>query len=141
MFQFIRYVKIIIDINYTLYWNPKYVLLLLFSTIVTYLCSLFIGKAKTKTKKKLIVTVSLVLNLLILVLFKYYNFIFDNLKLMLYNLNISIDIPTFDVLLPVGISFYIFQALGYTLDAFRGEIKVFEKAWSCKKLVYRDGAF
>lgn len=103
-------------------WNPKYVILLLLSTITTYACSLGISKYKNKKTKKLFVVASISFNLLILVLFKYYNFLFDNLKILFMNIGIRLNMPTFDFLLPVGISFYTFQALGYTIDVYRNEI-------------------
>lgn len=66
---------------------------------------------------------SLVLNLVILFLFKYFDFFLDNINRVLHILGIQVLSPAFDVVLPVGISFYTFQALGYTIDVYRGEVK------------------
>ncbi|MEG2394710.1 MAG: MBOAT family O-acyltransferase, partial [Ruthenibacterium sp.] len=74
-------------------------------------------------QKKLWVVVSLALNLGILFFFKYYNFAFSSLQRVFGLAGISFQVPSFDVLLPVGISFYTFQALSYTVDVYRGEIK------------------
>ena len=67
---------------------------------------------------------SLVLNLAILFLFKYYNFLASNIEQALQASGLGIDMPEFGLLLPVGISFYTFQALGYSIDVYRGGTKV-----------------
>ncbi len=111
-------------------WNAKYVLLLLFSTLVTYTGGLCMETVKQsgctpahKTAyKKLIVAGSFVLNLLLLFYFKYINFALDVLGRLLGAVHIEMNVPVFDIILPVGISFYIFQALSYTMDVYRDEI-------------------
>lgn len=107
-------------------WNAKYVLLLLFSTIVTFVSGLVLEKCavneRGKLNKKLCVAVSFVLNLSILFVFKYLDFGIESLNAVLGRLHIALNAPEFDLLLPVGISFYTFQALGYTVDVYRGEI-------------------
>jgi Predicted membrane protein involved in D-alanine export len=112
-------------------WNPKYALLIAFSTIVIYLSGILIEKAdkisdekKSIAVKKAWVFISLMSNLGVLFLFKYYNFFSFNIKRILTLFDISIATPTFDYLLPVGISFYTFQALSYTIDVYRGDTKV-----------------
>ena len=105
-------------------WEPAYALLLLTSTIVTYSTALGISRFEEKRKKKLFLVSSLVLNLAILFLFKYYNFLSSNIETVLLASGIGIDIPEFGLLLPVGISFYTFQALGYSIDVYRGTTKV-----------------
>ena len=105
-------------------WKPAYALLLLTSTAVTYLAALGIGHFEKKKKKKLCLVSSLVLNLAILFLFKYYNFLSSNIEAALQSSGFGIDMPEFGFLLPVGISFYTFQALGYSIDVYRGTTKV-----------------
>lgn len=102
-------------------WEPIYALLLLSSTLITYLAAIGIAQYPQNDKKKLYLISSLVLNLSLLFFFKYYNFAAENLSLLLTNLGLAIQIPKFRVLLPVGISFYIFQALGYSIDVYRGK--------------------
>ena len=68
------------------------------------------------------VALSLLINLGILFFFKYFDFVFENLNALCSHAGIILNRPAFDVLLPVGISFYTFQALGYTIDVYRGEI-------------------
>lgn len=104
-------------------WDAKYALILFFSTLITYTAGLLIGKTKNKKQKKLFVAISLILNLSILFFFKYFDFTIDNLNKILGTLNFQIITPAFDIVLPVGISFYIFQALGYTIDVYRKTVK------------------
>ena len=77
-------------------------------------------ECKTKTG---FLAVCFVINLSILFLFKYFNFAIDSLASLLAVIGVQINQPAFDLVLPVGISFYTFQALGYTIDVYRGEIK------------------
>lgn len=101
-------------------WNVKYILLLLTSTFITYTAALLLEHMRYK---KLIVAGSFITNLSILAAFKYYNFFSEAIMTLFDNLGVAVSIPRFDVLLPVGISFYIFQALGYTMDVYRGDVK------------------
>ena len=101
-------------------WNASYALLMLFSTAVTYLCGLLVSKAGSTKAKKGWVALSLALNLSILFFFKYYGLFSGTLSSVLGG---AVRLPQVDVLLPVGISFYIFQALGYTVDVYRGDIE------------------
>ncbi len=121
-----RYIWLLIT-SYFFYmcWNAKYAILLLFSTIVTYACGLLIDRYKKNKKLKItFLTISLILNLSILFVFKYFDFIIDNINRFLNFFHLNAVNPTFDVVLPVGISFYIFQALGYTIDVYRKDVKV-----------------
>ncbi len=99
-------------------WNMAYALLMLLSTAVTYLCGLALGKAKTARGRKWCVGASLTVNFAILFFFKYYGLVSGTLNRLPF-----VCLPQLDVLLPVGISFYIFQALGYTIDVYRGDIQ------------------
>ena len=102
-------------------WEPVYALLLVASTGITYFAAL--GGAKCKKRKALILTIGIILNLLILFFFKYFNFAAENIVVLMGWIGVRMYIPEFKVLLPVGISFYIFQALGYMIDVHRGDIK------------------
>ncbi len=104
-------------------WNPKYALLMLTSTAITYFAALGISHFAQRREKRLCLVVGLVLNLSILGLFKYYNFLASNIESALQTCGLAIDLPGFGYLLPVGISFYIFQALGYSIDVYRGTTK------------------
>ena len=105
-------------------WNAVYALLMLASTVMTYVCGLVIGKAKTQNGKKWAVGICFAVNLGILFFFKYFHFASDTVR-ELARVLFTIDLarPTFEVLLPVGISFYTFQALGYTVDVYRKKLE------------------
>ncbi len=103
-------------------WNPQYALLMLTSTAITFLSGVFISKGNTPLARKITVGVSFTLNLAILFYFKYFYFTMDNINAIRQMLNLSVLTPKFDVILPVGISFYTFQALSYTMDVYRGDI-------------------
>lgn len=128
-----RYIWLLIC-SYYFYmsWNPKYAVLIIFSTIITYSSGLLMGyynesdsisTNKINRYKKRIVTVSIALNIGILFLFKYLNFLIQNINSLFSLVNSSYRVNHFDILLPVGISFYTFQALGYTIDVYRGDVK------------------
>ncbi len=102
-------------------WSPKYALLIGFSTVVTYLCG--IGIEAYRDSRKMILAAGLVVNLLILGLFKYGNFALGTLDYILRALRLGEIERRFNLLLPVGISFYTFQALGYVIDVYRGETR------------------
>lgn len=101
-------------------WNAGYIVLILYSTVITYISGLLIEK--NKLKKKFIVAGSFILNLAVLFYFKYFNFGLGMLTKLLAYIHVSVNVPQFDVILPVGISFFTFQALSYTVDVYRGDI-------------------
>lgn len=107
-------------------WNAAYALLLFGSTLITYLAGLGIDASQKKGNavlSKWVLGSSFVVNLAILFFYKYINFFLENLNRILGIAGRKEQIPFVDVLLPVGISFYIFQALGYTMDVYRGKTK------------------
>lgn len=103
-------------------WNPEYALLIATSTVITWISGILISRVKTPGSRKLTVAASFVLNLAILFYFKYFCFTMDNINLVRQMLGLSKLVPRFDVILPVGISFYTFQALSYTMDVYRKEV-------------------
>lgn len=110
-------------------WNPKYALLMFTSTFITWLSGQFINrfnkiedKHKAKIAKNITVAVSFTSNLAILFFFKYFDFTVDSINQILHFMNMQPLKTTFDVILPVGISFYTFQALSYTMDVYRQDI-------------------
>ncbi len=105
-------------------WEPVYALLLLTSTIVTYLSAIGISRCQEKSKKRLCLIIDIVINLAILFLFKYYNFAAESLSTLIEHTGFALTMPEFKLLLPVGISFYTFQALGYSIDVYRGTTPV-----------------
>lgn len=108
-------------------WNVKYTLLMLLSTAVTFASGVLMDKAgrfgeRAPRVKKCLAGLSLGVNLAILILFKYYSFLFGGFQVLMDRLEWSLHLPDFSPLLPVGISFYTFQAMSYTLDVYRGNI-------------------
>ena len=110
-------------------WNPKYIVLILFATFVTYLCGLGINcvgqKWESGTQKRwklFCLVVGICANLSMLFFFKYIDFAIGYFNRMLAAFNIKIIESSFDYALPVGISFFTFQALGYVIDVYRGNV-------------------
>ncbi len=104
-------------------WDWRYLSLILFSTLLDYIVGLQLGGSDPadpdkKRKRRVLLTMSLVGNLGMLAVFKYYGFFTTELQALL-----GIQIPRLDILLPVGISFYTFQTLSYTIDVYWGKLK------------------
>jgi len=103
-------------------WNPAYILLILFSTIVDYWVAIFLVKFNENWKRNLLLGISLSANLGLLFYFKYFNFfnvaVADTLQLFGQSYHYSV----MDILLPVGISFYTFQTLSYTIDVYNNRM-------------------
>ena len=107
-------------------WNAKYLLLIIFSTVLDYWVGLSLGKLDPKLpenqkKRRLLLLASLVGNLGCLGTFKYYGFFRENIEFLLSGF--GIHIPHLNVLLPVGISFYTFQTLSYTIEVYWGKLE------------------
>lgn len=102
--------------------EPIYVVLMLFSTVVDYTHGMLVEKFKNKgqiKRAKMAVASSMTINLLLLGFFKYSDFIIQNINQLF-----KISIPLLNLALPIGISFYTFQTMSYTIDVYRGEAKV-----------------
>lgn len=100
-------------------WKPEYIILIIVSTLIDYSVAIHIARSKRNSVRKTLLMLSIISNLGILFGFKYFNFFSESTRVLLGHFNILADIPYFDVLLPVGISFYTFQTLSYTIDVFR----------------------
>jgi alginate O-acetyltransferase complex protein AlgI len=114
-----------------MHWNKYFVLLMAATTAITYLTGLLIAKAnniddaeKSKRLKKFWLIVSFSSSIFILFIFKYLNFFCKSIVRVSSLFNISIAYKPFDLLVPVGISFYTFKALSYTMDVYRNDVKV-----------------
>ena len=101
-------------------FNPLYLVLIAYSTVLDYAV---VGLMETKGRRKIWLSISIVNNLALLSFFKYAGFITDNLNSLLSSLNIPYAVPAPGLLLPVGLSFYIFQSMSYTIDYYRGNIE------------------
>jgi alginate O-acetyltransferase complex protein AlgI len=101
-------------------WNPPFVLLLWISTGVDWLVAQKIAQASRPKAKKLLLIISLFVNLGLLGYFKYATFVLDSFVLFINQLGVSYHPALPSIILPVGISFYTFQTLSYTIDVYRG---------------------
>ncbi len=104
--------------------STKFIALLLFSSSIDYFCGLYLAKIKIQRKKTWILIVSIVIHLTILLVSKYYNFFIENASQVIQWFGLQPNAMTLKVLMPIGISFYSFQSMSYTIDVYRGRIKV-----------------
>lgn len=106
------------------WWDWRFLILIAITTFCSYASGLLIQKyAGRRTRRRIVCATNILLNLIILGIFKYLNFFGENFALLLDALGFKCDWVTLDILLPVGISFYTFQALSYTIDVYRGNIQ------------------
>lgn len=112
-------------------WNKKYLLLMILVTSISYLCGLWLMKSK---HKKLILALSISSNIVLLLLFKYINFMFDTINRLAKYVGGKEIFDPLNIILPAGISFYIFQVISYLIDVYRQKI-------SAEKNVFRYALF
>jgi D-alanyl-lipoteichoic acid acyltransferase DltB (MBOAT superfamily) len=103
------------------WWDWRFLSLLFTSTIVDYFCALRIKESGSKRESRRYLLISLFVNLGILGIFKYFGFFSDSAARVLSAFGMKADLPTLNLILPVGISFYTFQTLAYTIDVYRGK--------------------
>lgn len=101
--------------------HPWFCILIASSTIVDYLCGL--GMQRKPDRKKVFLIISLLFNLGLLGFFKYFNFFADNVHQLLETFGLNVNEFSLKIFLPVGISFYTFQTLSYTIDIYRGKLE------------------
>ena len=104
-------------------WNPAYIVLILISTLVDYFAAIKMSEQDAKKKRRKYLYLSLIANLGLLFVFKYFNFFNDSVRLLFESLGVNYGVPSLSLLLPVGISFYTFQTLSYTIDVYKGVTK------------------
>lgn len=122
----IKFQNLLIAIaSYVFYgwWDWKFLALILFSTIIDYFCGLHIVEQKSLSQKKLFLGISIAANLGMLGFFKYYNFFIENFTSVFSLFGSEIQPNSLNIILPVGISFYTFQTLSYTIDIYRGKLQ------------------
>jgi D-alanyl-lipoteichoic acid acyltransferase DltB (MBOAT superfamily) len=103
-------------------WSWKFLLLLLGSTLLDFVCGQLIADAPDRRRKRLVLIVSVSVNLLFLATFKYLGFFVTELATLLERLGFNANVPMLEIVLPVGISFYTFQTIGYVVDVYRGKV-------------------
>lgn len=112
---------LLLSYGFYMCWKAEYALLILASTVLTYACGLLIQDHPAH--RRFWLALGLFSNLALLFFFKYFNFALSILRTLLAGIGLDIQSPTLELLLPVGISFYTFQALGYAIDVYRGTIR------------------
>lgn len=113
-----NFILIIFSLAFYAWGEPVWIFLLIFSSLVDYGHGLFIEKYRGTKLAKIGLLSSICINLGLLITFKYSAFLYENLNTIF---NLSLEIPKFS--LPIGISFYTFQTLSYTVDVYKGEVK------------------
>ena len=112
-------VLLIFSLIFYAWGEPVYVFLMIGTILLFFFCGIAIGKSHTQKRKKLWLSVSVVISLALLAVFKYADFLISNVNSLL-----GANIPLFKLALPIGISFYTFQCLSYTIDVYRGDAQV-----------------
>ena len=105
------------------YWDWRFLGLIFISTVTDYVAALVMDAAKTRARKRAVLTVSILVNLGILGFFKYADFFIGSLASLLSSIGIPASWEALGIILPVGISFYTFQTMSYTIDVYKGEMK------------------
>jgi len=124
-----KYLKLqnllIVAASYLFYgwWDWRFLSLIIFSTVVDYSVGLGLAKAEDKTKRKALLWTSIIVNLGFLGFFKYYNFFLDNFITAFSFFGTEIKSSSLNIILPVGISFYTFQTLSYSIDVYKRKLE------------------
>ncbi|WP_067151958.1 MBOAT family O-acyltransferase, partial [Pseudotamlana agarivorans] len=116
---------LIVIASYTFYgwWDWRFLTLILFSTIIDFYIGVQLSKEKSLYKRKAFLWLSIIVNLGFLGFFKYYNFFLENFINAFSFFGYNIGVQSLNIVLPVGISFYTFQTLSYTIDVYKEKLK------------------
>lgn len=116
---------LIVFASYLFYgwWDYRFLSLIVFSSLVDFFIGKALGRTEGQYKRKVLLWCSISVNLGFLVFFKYYNFFLDNFKSAFSFFGHEFDGYTLNIILPVGISFYTFQTLSYTIDVYRKQLE------------------
>ena len=117
-----KLVLLIASYIFYMWWNPVFILLIIYSTTVDYIVGGRLANEDSPTRRRLLVTISIVANLGMLGIFKYFGFFTDSLLGIMRMLGYEPSWVSVNITLPVGISFYTFQTLSYTIDLYRRKI-------------------
>jgi len=116
---------LIVVSSYVFYgwWDWRFLALILFSTLVDYLIGVKLSKEENETKRKVLLWISIIVNLGFLGFFKYYNFFIENFTTAFSFFGNEIQANSLNIILPVGISFYTFQTLSYSIDVYNKKLE------------------
>ncbi|MFN2261837.1 MAG: MBOAT family protein [Psychroflexus sp.] len=117
--------SLILGASYVFYawWDWRFLSLIIFSTIVDYVVGLKLKSKNNKTNRKFLLWISIIVNLGFLGFFKYYNFFLENFRSAFSIFGMEINANSLNIILPVGISFYTFQTLSYTIDIYKQKLE------------------
>lgn len=104
-------------------WDWRFLILVLISTSTDYLCAKYMNRYTKAAERRRFVWISVAINLSILGFFKYFNFFIENFVGLFALFGLELDINTWQIILPVGISFYTFQTMSYTIDVYRKQVE------------------
>jgi alginate O-acetyltransferase complex protein AlgI len=121
--KFRKYFLIAVSAFFYMCVKVEYIFIVLLVIIVNFGIGLNLETLKNIKSKRILLYTGLFINIGILFIFKYWNFTIDNIFNLLGWFNLKIEIPLLDVLLPLGLSYYIFQTIGYIVDIYRSSIK------------------
>lgn len=107
-----------------MWWRPEYIVLLLIQTFIDYMAGIYIADSRSARSRRLFLALSMASNLGILFFYKYFMFFNETGRAVLEALHVQYPIPQLEIILPMGISFYTFQSMSYTIDVYRGSTKV-----------------
>ena len=105
-------------------WKPIYAILLFVSILITYFGGMLIAKANGRKNKKRWLSLPVILLSLLLIYYKYFNFLAQSIADLLNVMGMNLKIEGWDILLPLGISFFLFKSISYLIDIYRGKIEV-----------------
>ncbi|MFC2175571.1 MBOAT family O-acyltransferase [Bacteroidota bacterium] len=115
----------VLAVSYFFYgcWDWRFLILIAASSATDFLIGFSLEKEQQQGRRKVLLSISLLANLGLLGVFKYFNFFIDSAQIILTSFGVSTSWHSLSIILPVGISFYTFQTLSYTIDVYRGKIK------------------
>lgn len=118
-----NYLLLIASYYFYACWDWRFLGLIWLSTLVDFLCGLKIHNAVSQSQRRLFLTISVGVNLGVLAFFKYFNFFMENLQALATSAGWQLDDVTLNIILPMGISFYTFQTMSYTIDIYRKRLE------------------
>ena len=113
-----NYILLVASILFYAWGEPRYLAIMILTILVNYIGANYISRSHNAMHRKLLLIATIVVDLSFLFYFKYFNFVMDNINQLFHT-----QINFIDVVMPIGISFYTFQALSYVVDVYRGEVK------------------
>jgi alginate O-acetyltransferase complex protein AlgI len=112
-------------------WDWHFCFLLAFSSVISYVAGLLISSTENRQRRRLFVGIAVALHLALLGAFKYLDFFVSSANQLATLLGLQHELPFFEILLPVGISFFTFHGISYITDVYRGDVAVCTTRWTC----------